>query len=432
MRLFYMALFSLFAASAGWSQGFAVLEGHGGPIHDVAISADSHHALTASFDNSVGLWDLQTGNVIWLDGHAAAVKTAIFAGPGRAASAGDDFAIEIWDLGRATRLHRLLGHKGQIKDLALSPDGKTLASASWDGRAGLWDIASGAHLAWLQGHSGAVNDVDFLDEGTLVTGSADGTIRSWSRASGEQERVLVRHGFGVTTVLVNRAAGWLVYGAVDGGTRVIDPATDAVLADLTLNRRPVLDIAVNRDFSQIAVGDGEGHIMVVNTAGWDIVHDFRAALRGPIWALAYAADGQSLLAGGIDDQAYFWPIGAKADGPIMGSARDFLRAPETMDNGERQFQRKCSVCHSLKNDGIRRAGPTLAGLFGRRAGSSPGYTYSDSVAKSGIIWDAKTIDALFDLGPAHYIPGTKMPMQRITRPEDRADLIAFLRAHTKG
>ncbi|MCG6903424.1 MAG: c-type cytochrome [Rhodobacter sp.] len=427
--LFLMA--ALFASDAA-ADGFRALAGHGGPIHDVAISQDGRLALTASFDNSVGVWDLDNDSVRWLDGHEAAVKAVSFAGPGRVASAGDDFEIAIWDIDSGTRLHRLSGHAGQIKDLALSPDQTRLASASWDGTVGLWDIETGARIAQLRGHEGAVNDVVFLDAATLITASADGTIRTWNM-DGSQRRILVRHGFGVTCLLVNARAGWLIYGATDGGTRVIDLATDAVLADLTLDRRPVLDIAATPDFSQVAVGDGEGHIMVVNTANWDIVHDFRAALRGPVWALAYTADGQSLLTGGIDDQAYFWPVGAKDEGPLLANAeRGFLKAPETMTNGERQFRRKCSICHSLTHDGIRRAGPSLAGLFGRRAGSYPGYAYSDSVAGAGITWNAATIDALFDQGPEHYMPGTKMPMQRITKPRDRADLIAFLREHTKG
>ena len=47
-----------------------------------------------------------------------------------------------------------------------------------------------------------------------------------------------------------------------------------------------------------------------------------------------------------------------------------------------------------------------------------------------MIWDEDTIDALFDIGPEHYVPGTKMPMQRITGAEDRSDLIAYLRRET--
>ena len=420
-------------ATSAMAQEISDLRGHGGPVMDLEVSGDGRHVLSASFDNSVGLWSLATGEVVWLEGHAAAVKSVAFLGPDRAASGGDDFAIQLWDLTHGTVLYRLSGHQGQVKDLALAPDGRTLASAGWGGAIGLWDVESGAHIAWLKGHSAAVNAVDWIDATTLVSGSADGTLRTWDTAHQTQTRVLIRHGFGVTTLLVNREAGWLVYGALDGGTRVIDLASDAVLADLTLDRRPVLDIAARQDFSQIAVGDDEGHIMVVDTANWRILHDFRAAKRGPIWALAYDAGGGALVAGGIDDTAHVWPIGQKSDGPIMSKAeRSFLKDPDAMSNGERQFARKCSICHSLTEDGMRRAGPTLAGLFGRKAGTLEGYLYSDTVATADIIWSDETIDLLFDLGPDHYIPGSKMPMQRITNPADRADLIAYLRENTKG
>ena len=59
-----------------------------------------------------------------------------------------------------------------------------------------------------------------------------------------------------------------------------------------------------------------------------------------------------------------------------------------------------------------------------------GYTYSDTVATLDFAWSEDTIDQLFDLGPDHFIPGSKMPMQRIVKPEDRADLIAFLKDNT--
>ncbi len=426
-----LALVLLLLSGVAWANDYRVLDGHGGPVMDVAVSADGTRILTGSFDNSVGLWPAEGGAPVWLDGHEAAVKAVLFTGPGSAASGGDDFAVILWDLDTGDS-QRLTGHRGQVKDLAVSPDGALLASASWDGTIGLWDIAEGRNLAMLSGHEAAVNDVIFADQGaTLISASADGTIRAWDVGSRSETRILLRHGFGVTCLLLGPGEGWLVYGATDGGTRVIDMASDAVLADLTLERRPVLDIAANPDFSRIAVGDGEGHIMVVDTADWSIAHDFRAALTGPIWALAFEADGGAILAGGIDDAAVAWPVGTRPGGPILATTqRDFLRDPGTMGNGERQFRRKCSICHSLSDDGVRRAGPTLAGLFGRRAGSVPGYIYSDSVAGSGLVWSEETIDALFDIGPEHYLPGTKMPMQRIADPVDRSDLIDFLKDNT--
>ena len=64
------------------------------------------------------------------------------------------------------------------------------------------------------------------------------------------------------------------------------------------------------------------------------------------------------------------------------------------------------------------------------AGTVPGYLYSEILSGSDIVWNESSIDALFDLGPDHYIPGSKMPMQRITNAQDRADLIDYLRQET--
>ncbi len=419
-----------FAAAPVAAADFRVLAGHGGPVMDAAISPDGTQALTASFDNSVGLWSLDSDEVRWLEGHAAAVKTAIFVGEGKAASAGDDFAIEVWDLETGADQMRLEGHKGQIAGLAASPDGRLLASASWDGTIGLWDLETGTRRALLTGHEGAVNDVVFRADGArLYSASADGTVRIWDARSGEETRLLIRHGFGVNTLLLGD--GWLAYGAVDGGTRILDVNTDAELADLTLDRRPILSMALSPDGAEIAVGDGEGFVMTIETDAWKISGDYRAAAKGPVWALAYTADGASLLGGGIDDAAYIWPAHNDLDAPIMATeTRGFLRDPSEMSNGERQFRRKCSICHSLTEDGMRRAGPTLAGLFGRSAGSVPGYVYSDTVRELGFDWSEETVDQLFDLGPDHFIPGSKMPMQRIVKPEDRQDLIEFLKNNT--
>lgn len=413
---------------------FEALEGHGGPVMGLALSADGGQALTGSFDNSVGLWDLGGGAPIWLEGHRAAVKTVIFAGEGRIASGGDDFAIQVWDRATGQTLHRLEGHQGQVAALAVSPDGRELVSASWDGSVRLWDLETGAELGALNGHDGVVNDVAFAEGGAKIySASADGTIQIWDRKTLAFERVVVRHGFGVNRFQLNEAAGWLLYGALDGGLRALSLETGETLADLTQGRKPILAIAISRDGAQAAIGDGEGYIMVVETEGWGVQHDFRAAKRGPIWALAYDAGGGRLLASGIEDAAFFWPIGQKSDGPLLGGEeRAFLKDPNEMPNGERQFQRKCSICHSVQDDGVRRAGPTLAGVFGRKAGALPGYAYSEMMRNSEIVWSEATIDKLFDLGPDHYVPGSKMPMQRIVKAADRADLIEYLKRETGG
>jgi cytochrome c len=242
---------------------------------------------------------------------------------------------------------------------------------------------------------------------------------------------LLNQGFGINRIVLGPGDAWLAYGAVDGATRVIDPASGRQVADFTLERRPVLSLVHHAETAQLAAGDGQGYIMVIDTQEWRITRDFQAMARGPVWALDFSPDGRMIYAGGLSEVVYGWPVEMLGDyDPAGETEHSFLRPPEEMENGERQFMRKCSICHALTPPPSRKAGPTLYGLFGRQAGTVPGYPYSDILDGSGIVWNDDTIDALFDLGPDHYIPGSKMPMQRITAAEDRQDMIDYLRRAT--
>ena len=75
--------------------------------------------------------------------------------------------------------------------------------------------------------------------------------------------------------------------------------------------------------------------------------------------------------------------------------------------------RACVACHTLTPDEGNKAGPTLAGIFGRRIATLPGYNFSDALKKLDIVWTPETVAKLFEIGPAAYTPGTKMPEQTI-------------------
>ncbi|MCP4818635.1 MAG: c-type cytochrome [Shimia sp.] len=427
MRRWALILGACLWSVTAWAGDFFTLEGHGGPIKGIAVSPNGQHILTASFDYSLGYWDRVP---TWLEGHDAAVNSVVFVDDKSAVSAGDDFVVRLWDLTFGTS--EVLGqHKGKVVSLKLSPDGQSVASASWDGTVGVWSVTGGAARSILVGTN--VNDVAFVrDDAAILSAGSDGHVREWDVATGVQNRLVLSNGFGVNTMVYDVDHGWLAFGAVDGVTRIVDVETAETIKDVTLDRRPILAMDYSRDGRYLAIGDGEGYIMLLDTSDWSIHADFRATHRGPIWALAFSADGENIHAGGLDDAMFSWPLADPRDAPKMVQGeRAFLNGNDSTSNGERQFQRKCSICHTLTGDSARRAGPTLKDLFGRPAGTVDDYSYSDTLLQSEIVWNAQTIDALFDLGPDVYIRGTKMPVQRIKAPEDRADLIQFLRHYSE-
>ncbi|RMH48636.1 MAG: cytochrome C [Alphaproteobacteria bacterium] len=415
--------------SATAPEAFRVFEGHGGPVTALAVSPDGRWLATGSFDTSVGLWPLDAAAPPrWIEGHAAAVNAVAFCGPGLVASAGDDAEIRVNAVPDGGLRAVLRGHVGKIVDLAAAPDGRHLASAGWDGTARLWDIGTGREILGIEAHPTGVNAVAFGPDGrTLLTAGKDGILAEWRLRDGARLRTLAREGFGINRLLVFGSPPLLAYGTVDGATRVLSLSDGALRADLSLDRRPILALAADRGASHLAVGDGEGFVMIVRTSDWRIRHDFHAAKRGPVWALAFTPSGGGIIAGGMSHRAYLWPLGAP---DRLRQAEGEADEAEPADNGERLFLRKCSICHTLGTEWRRRAGPPLGGLFGRRAGTAPGYGYSDALRRSDLVWTDETVDALFREGPDVVTPGSKMPIQRITSARDRADLIRFLRQAT--
>ncbi|WP_232830487.1 c-type cytochrome [Oceanicella sp. SM1341] len=406
-----------------------VLTGHGGPVKGLARAGEM--ILTASFDNSVGLWGPGGTHMRWLEGHAAAVNVVIDAGRGRLLSGGDDFEIIAWDADSGSALQHFSGHRGKVMGLALSPDGRHFASASWDGAVGLWDLDTGTRLALVQAGAGAVNAVAFAGPDRLYSASADGTLRRWELGESglEPGRDVLTGGFGINVLVPG--PGWLAYGTVDGRIGALALPSEEPLAEISLERTPVLALAANPAATLLAAGDGQGFITLIETADWSLGRALHAAERGPVWALAFL-DDHRLVAAGLADHAAVWAVDGPAE-PLftMAAGQRFKVDPASVGNGERQFARKCSVCHSLTPGDARRAGPTLHHIFGREAGALPGYSYSEALAASGITWSPETLDRLFDLGPEHYTPGSKMPMQRIISAQDRADLIDYLRDATR-
>ncbi len=101
-----------------------------------------------------------------------------------------------------------------------------------------------------------------------------------------------------------------------------------------------------------------------------------------------------------------------------------------LDNGRAKFA-ICKSCHTTARGAGPMTGPNLWGVFGRKAGTSPGFAYSDGLKASGITWSAETIDNWI-ANPRAVVPGTKMTFLGLADAKDRVDLVAYLKTVTSA
>ena len=189
-------------------------------------------------------------------------------------------------------------------------------------------------------------------------------------------------------------------------------------------------MALSADGKLVAAAGIRGSVAIIDRAARTLAR----TLVGPglpVWSAAFFPDNRTLLTGGTDRMIRRWDAvtGEPLGTVVMGAPEDPLAA-FAGDPGAEVY-RACVACHTLNADDGLRAGPTLAGIFGRRIASLPGYNFSEALKKLDIVWTPETVAKLFEVGPMAYTPGTKMPEQRIGSPDDRAALMRFLETATK-
>lgn len=403
----------------------AELRGHGGPVRAVAVAPDGRSALSGSFDQSAILWSLETASALAvLRLHDGAVNAVAFLPDGGFATGGEDGRIALWRPGNADPERTIPAHNGPIAGLAVPPAGSEVASASWDGTVRVISLA-GRPDRVFEGHAGNVNAVAYLPDGRLASAGYDGSVRIWPRGEGAP---IVAQLATPVSALVAAPDGEIAAAGADGTLRFLD-AGGTELASLVLGTGPVTALALSPDGSRIAAASISGAIAVVDRPRRSVMRRL-ARPGGPVWSLAFVAGANALLAGGNDRVLRRWDL---ERGETAAGAAEHGGDPLAAFAGERgaELFRACVACHTLTPDGGNRAGPTLHGVFGRRIAAAPGYNYSPALKGMDIVWNADTIARLFEVGPAAYTPGTKMPEQRLTDPADRAALVGFLERATK-
>ena len=249
----------------------------------------------------------------------------------RLATASYDRTIQLWDAGSGRPIGQpLTGHTDPVSAVVFSPDGHRLASASGDGTIRLWDAGSGRPIGQpLTGHTGAVFSVVFSPDGLrLASAGADKTVRIWDAETREPiGQPLTGHTDEVTSVAFSPTGLRLASASVDKSVRLWDADTGAAVGQPLLGHTEKLfGVVFSPDGHRLASASFDQSVRL-----WDA--DTGAAVGQPllghsntVFGVAFSPDGHRLASAGSDRTIRLWDAdtGQPVGGPLFGHTASVL------------------------------------------------------------------------------------------------------------
>jgi WD40 repeat protein len=163
-------------------------EGHSAGVNSVALSSDGSYALSGSCDNTLKLWDVETGECLrTFEGHSTAVNSVSLSSDGKHALSGsNDYTLKLWEVTTGKCLRTFEGHRGGVSFVSLHADCRNALSGSYDSTLKLWDLETGECMRTFNGHSDSVHSVSLSADGRYAfSGSSDTTPKLWDIETGE-------------------------------------------------------------------------------------------------------------------------------------------------------------------------------------------------------------------------------------------------------
>ncbi|MEH2300139.1 MAG: serine/threonine-protein kinase [Nostoc sp.] len=241
-----------------------------------------------------------------LQGHGNSVLSVAISPDGKTiASSGGDRTIKLWNLATGKAISLLNGHSQQVNVVVISPDGKTLVSGSDDNTIKIWNLTTRKQIRTLQGHSDSVHALAIsADSETLVSGSDDNTIKIWDLATGEQIRTLAGHTFWVRSVAIDPDGVILASGSFDKTIKIWNLTKGYPIRTLE-GTQTVTTVAISPDGRTLATASRDRTIKLWNLPTGKEIRTL-AGHGNTVTSVAFSADGKILASGSRDRTIKLW------------------------------------------------------------------------------------------------------------------------------
>jgi len=286
-------------------------KGHTDWIRTLAFDAKCQTLATGSHDQTIKLWDVQTGDLIKTIHAKSRIYSLMFSADyDSLASAGDSQTIQIWDVRTGKCQQTLEGHKSWIGAVAFGRDAthEVLASGSNDGEIRIWDIDSGQCLKRLEDSGDSIQALSFdAASRKLASGDAGNAIKVWNVGTGERIQRFEGHSDWIRTVHLSLGGRLLASGSNDKTIRLWDTETGQRVRTIEAHETRVWSVAFTPDQTTLASGSDDRTIKLWDVQSGQCTKTLWGNSRG-LWSVAFSADGTKVYCGSDDHRVQLWDV----------------------------------------------------------------------------------------------------------------------------